>query len=61
MSAMSFRGQSAANRYSPGGTRLMSGVGSRAELMEGYRICAKCGVDDFTQHPYRPPKPDRAR
>jgi hypothetical protein len=26
-------------------------IEARAEQMEGYRICAKCGVDDFTQRP----------
>jgi len=38
----------------PGGSGLadlQSSIASRAELMEGYRICAKCGVDNFTQRP----------
>jgi predicted nucleic-acid-binding Zn-ribbon protein len=40
----------------PGGTGLSeieSGIAARAEEMESYRICAKCGVDDFTQRPVR--------
>jgi hypothetical protein len=38
-------------------TNLQSSIGARAELMEGYRICAKCGVDNFTQHPVRRGRP----
>lgn len=38
-------------------TRNVSGLSAdiqaRAELMEGYRVCAKCGADDFTQRPCR--------
>jgi hypothetical protein len=40
----------------PGGaglSELQSGIAARAEAMESYRICAKCGVDDFTQHAVR--------
>jgi len=40
----------------PGGpdlTNLITDIGGRAETMEGYRICAKCGVDNFTQRPVR--------
>jgi predicted nucleic-acid-binding Zn-ribbon protein len=46
---------------------LSADIEARAELMEGYRVCAKCGADDFTQRPCRrsetglmdqsPPKP----
>jgi hypothetical protein len=28
---------------------LSASIGARAELMEGFRVCAKCGVDHFTQ------------
>jgi hypothetical protein len=38
----------------PGGAglnELGGGISARAETMESYRICAKCGVDDFTQRP----------
>jgi hypothetical protein len=36
----------------PGGYNdLSADVEARAELMEGYRVCAKCGADDFTQRP----------
>src|ERR1700677_656529 len=30
---------------------MQNNVGARAEVMEAYRICAKCGVDDFAQRP----------
>jgi len=30
-----------------------AGLEARAEVMEAYRICAKCGVDKFTQRPVR--------
>lgn len=29
------------------------GIAARAETMEGYRICAKCGADKFSQRPVR--------
>jgi len=32
---------------------LEGGIAARAEAMERYRICAKCGADDFTQRPVR--------
>jgi predicted nucleic-acid-binding Zn-ribbon protein len=32
---------------------MQSGIAGRAELMEQFRICAKCGVDNFTQRPVR--------
>jgi len=32
---------------------LGASIETRAELMEGFRICAKCGADDFTQRPCR--------
>ncbi len=32
---------------------MRSGIAARAELMEQFRICAKCGVDSFTQRPCR--------
>jgi hypothetical protein len=37
----------------PGLSDLQAGIGARAELMESYRLCAKCGVDNFTQRPVR--------
>jgi hypothetical protein len=53
-SAIAFGGQSISARYSPsGGGGLRSGIGARAELMEGFQICAKCGVDNFSQRPIR--------
>jgi hypothetical protein len=30
---------------------LGANIEARAELMEGFRVCAKCGADDFTQRP----------
>jgi hypothetical protein len=53
-SAIGFGGQSISARYSPsGGGGLRSGIGARAELMEGFQICARCGVDNFSQRPVR--------
>jgi hypothetical protein len=40
----------------PGFAEARSDISSRAEQaeqMEGFRICAKCGVDKFTQRPVR--------
>jgi hypothetical protein len=37
----------------PGLSNLTAGIAARAETMEAYRICAKCGVDQFTQRPVR--------
>jgi hypothetical protein len=54
MSATSVAGATAgswASNTSLSGMR--SGIAGRAELMEQFRICAKCGVDDFTQRPWR--------
>ena len=54
MSAMSAMGATRgawASNSSLGGMR--SEIAGRAELMEQFRICAKCGVDDFTQRPCR--------
>jgi predicted nucleic-acid-binding Zn-ribbon protein len=70
MSAMTVRGATA----TPGPMNDTSNLGAlsadieaRAELMEGFRVCAKCGADNFTQRPCRrsetattdlpPPKP----
>jgi hypothetical protein len=53
MSAMSVRGQYGSRIATTSGRRLVAGIADRAELMEGYQICAKCGVDDFTQRPCR--------
>jgi hypothetical protein len=54
MSAISFTGQSISASYGPsGGTSLRSGIGARAAHMEGFQICARCGVDNFSQRPVR--------
>jgi predicted nucleic-acid-binding Zn-ribbon protein len=37
----------------PGLSDVEADIADRAELMEGYRRCAKCGADDFTQRPIR--------
>jgi len=45
-------GNARAARMSPrGGGDYRAGIAARAELMEGFRICAKCGADHFTQRP----------
>jgi predicted nucleic-acid-binding Zn-ribbon protein len=31
--------------------RLQANIISRAEQMEAFRICAKCGIENFTQRP----------
>jgi hypothetical protein len=36
-----------------GRASLNAGIAADAEAMEAYRICAKCGVDRFTQRPVR--------
>jgi predicted nucleic-acid-binding Zn-ribbon protein len=56
MSAMTVRGATAGpmhdtNRGSVGA--LSADIEARAELMEGYGVCAKCGADNFTQRPCR--------
>jgi predicted nucleic-acid-binding Zn-ribbon protein len=59
MSAMSVIGRTAGAGYgsasrSPISTsQIRADIGARAEQMEGFRICARCGVDDFTQRPVR--------
>ena len=30
---------------------LQASISSRAEQMEAFRICAKCGIENFTQRP----------
>jgi hypothetical protein len=37
----------------PGLANVEADIAARAETMEAYRICAKCGVDKFTQRPVR--------
>ena len=37
----------------PGLANLTAGIAARAETMEAYRICAKCGIDQYTQRPVR--------
>jgi hypothetical protein len=50
--AKSVWGQARAGRSSPSGmSGFSSDIETRAELMEGFRICAKCGADHFTQRP----------
>jgi predicted heme/steroid binding protein len=52
MSGVTMRGNVDAVRYSPrGGSDYQGGIGARADLMEGFRTCAKCGADHFTQRP----------
>jgi predicted nucleic-acid-binding Zn-ribbon protein len=51
ISAMTVTGASEGGGH--GLSNLHSGIAARAETMEGYRICAKCGVESFTQRPVR--------
>lgn len=59
MSAITFTGRTAgagyggANRSPISTSGVRADIVARAELMEGFRICAKCGVDDFSQRPAR--------
>jgi hypothetical protein len=54
MSAISVRGQTAGGRHGQSDTtRLSSDIEARAERMEGFRTCAKCGADYFAQRPCR--------
>jgi hypothetical protein len=32
---------------------IEGGISARAEQMEAFRTCAKCGADNFTQRPLR--------
>ena len=34
-----------------GNVELRAGLAARAETMEAFRLCATCGVDNFTQRP----------
>ncbi len=54
MAAVSVAGSAQAAAAARASADLEAGIGARAEVMESYRICAKCGVDDFTQRPARP-------
>jgi predicted nucleic-acid-binding Zn-ribbon protein len=52
MSGITVLGGALSSRSNPAGNyELRGGISARAEQMEGFRICAKCGVDDFTQRP----------
>ncbi len=54
ISAITARGTTAGPRMAPyGGNNLRGGIAARAEVMEGFQICARCGVDHFTQRPVR--------
>ena len=54
MSAMTVRGTTAGPmRDTHRVGDLSSDIEARAELMEGYRVCAKCGADHFTQRACR--------
>jgi hypothetical protein len=57
MSAIAVHGQAAGGRRDlgrgTGPSALEASIGSRAEQMESFRICAKCGVDNFAQRAAR--------
>ena len=47
-------GETAGGRRNPRAFgALHADIEARADLMEGFRVCAKCGADDFTQRPCR--------
>jgi hypothetical protein len=49
---MSMGSNARAARMSPRyGAEYRAGVEARADLMEGFRTCEKCGADHFTQRP----------
>jgi predicted nucleic-acid-binding Zn-ribbon protein len=49
ISATSVDGASRAGMSAGTSAGLSAGIEAHAEEMESYRICAKCGADDFTQ------------
>ncbi len=52
MSGITMEGNAQAARMSPrGGSDYQAAIGARADQMEGFRTCAKCGADHFTQRP----------
>jgi hypothetical protein len=52
MAAVTVMGASAGPRRSNTAMgALQSGISDRAELMESFRRCPRCGVDRFTQRP----------
>jgi hypothetical protein len=57
MSAMTFVGATRERGFGQAGGRglnsLAGDIAARAETMEGFRICSKCGIDKFTQLPVR--------
>jgi hypothetical protein len=54
MSAFTVLGATAGPRHDTHNVSgLSADIQARAEQMEGFRVCARCGVDDFTQRPCR--------
>jgi predicted nucleic-acid-binding Zn-ribbon protein len=54
MSAITVRGATAGRMTGTSDVGALSAdIEARADLMEGFRTCAKCGADDFTQRPCR--------
>jgi hypothetical protein len=54
MSAWTVRGATTGPKHDAGNVGALSAdIEARAELMEGFRVCAKCGADHFTQRPAR--------
>jgi hypothetical protein len=52
MSAMTVRGATAGPAHDASNVGgLSADIEARADQMEGFRVCAKCGADHFTQHP----------
>ena len=54
MSATTVRGATAGPMHDTRNVDALSAsIEARAELMEGFRVCAKCGADNFIQRPCR--------
>jgi predicted nucleic-acid-binding Zn-ribbon protein len=54
MSAMTVRGATTGPMHDTSSVSgLSADIQARAEQMEGFRVCAKCGADNFTQRPCR--------
>lgn len=52
MSAMTVRGATTGPMHDTSNVGALSAdIEARAEQMEGFQVCAKCGADDFTQRP----------
>ena len=53
MSSMTALNNMGSPRINGGRANLEAAISSRSDQMEAFRICARCGVDAFTQRPAR--------